>query len=263
VSGDHERGDRKHKFCAVPSKPKCEVCDQPKDYIAVCEPNWLGQTFERRVKAKAGAFTFKKKYEAHHLVCVAPVTQELVANTAIEGAIAQTVWCINNEKNMIAMPLWGHTVKYYCTITAAQVLLSGTSGAIKSAIEAPPFANIPQHDWDHNCKEGYTWEVEQACKKLAKKIDESGHELKGESLKGALDQLSDKFRNILTGVRGTRLGGTHAAWQKGQQDPESTWSHPFSMASTSKLTTKGFPIRNFDERVARWIKRIAGAIAGG
>jgi len=262
MSGEHERGDRKEKFCAVPSKPKCEVCDQAKDYIAVCEPAWSSNTFLRRVKASAGAFSFAKKYEAHHIVCVAPVTQELVANSKIHGAIVQTVWCINNENNMIAMPLWGHTVKYYCEITAATTSLSSVASVIKNALAPPPFANIPQHDWDHNSKEGYTWEVEQACKKLAKKVEESGHKLKGDDLKGALDQLSNKFRNILTGVRGVRLGGTHAAWSMGQQDPQSNWAQPFSMASTSKLTTKGFPVRHFDEKVASWVKRIATAIAG-
>lgn len=258
MSGDHERGDRKHNFCAVPAKPKCGDCPGDKDYIDVCKPDdWFGHTFMRLVKAKANPFTFEKKYEAHHLVCVAPVTQELVSKKEIEGVIAQTVWCINNQNNMIAMPLWGHSVKWYCEITAA-------GGAFKvGAPAAPPFANIPQHDWDHNSKEGYTWEVTGACKKLAKKIEESGHKLKGEDLKGALDQLSGKFKNILLNVRGTRMGGTHAAWGKGQDNPESDWCQPFSMASTVKLTKIGFPVRKFDEKVAKWIKRIATAIAGG
>jgi hypothetical protein len=256
MSGEHDRGKRKHDFCTVPASPKCDDCPGSKDYIEVCKPSWSAESFTRLVKAQAGAFTFPKKYEAHHLVCVSPATVELVAKKEIESVIAQTAWCINNEKNMIAMPLWGHSVKWYCDISAA-------GGAIKSQLTVPPFANIPQHDWDHNSKEGYTWEVEEACKKLAKKIEESGHKLKGEDLKAALDNLSGKFRNILTGVRGTRVGGTHAAWAKGQNDPQSDWCQPFSMASTAKLTRKGFPVRKFDEKVAKWISRIAAAIKSG
>ncbi|HVS75710.1 MAG TPA: hypothetical protein VHE11_02170 [Steroidobacteraceae bacterium] len=257
MSGEHDRGKRKHGFCAVPANPKCSDCPEPKTYIEVCKPDgWFEHTFKRIVRARTGTTSFEKKYEAHHLVCVSPCSVELVAKKEIEGVVAQTVWCINNGKNMIAMPLWGHTVMWYCEITAA-------GGSIKDHATAPEFANIPQHDWDHNCKEGYTWEVEEACKKLAKKIEESGHKLKGEDLKGALEALSGKFRNILLNVRGTRCGGTHAAWAKGEEDPQSDWCQPFSMASTVKLTRKGFPVRKFDERVAAWIKRIAEAIAAG
>ncbi|HEU4486189.1 MAG TPA: hypothetical protein VFR96_11940 [Povalibacter sp.] len=252
--GDHDRGERKHNFCAIPAKPKCGDCPGSKDYIEVCKPeDWFGHTFKRLVKAKSGAFTFDKQYEAHHLVCVAPVTGEVVSKKEIEGVIAQTKWCINNEKNMIAMPLWGHSVMWYCEITAA-------GGDFNEDKVAPPFKNIPQHDWDHNCKEGYTWEVTEACKKLAKKVEEAGHDIKGDDLKAALDQLAGKFRNILLNVRGTRVGGTHAAWAKGAKDPESDWCQPFSMASTVKLTRKGFPMRNFDTRTAQWIQRIANAI---
>jgi hypothetical protein len=260
MSGDHERGAKKGQFCAVPASPKCGDCPGSKDYIEVCKPeDWFGHTFLRLVKAQAGAYTFEKKYEAHHLVCVAPVTQQLVANTAIDGAIRQTKWCINNEDNMIAMPLWGHTVMWYCDISAA----APGGGSIKSSLVPPPFANIPQHDWDHNAKEGYTWEVEEECKKLAKEVKQSGHDLEGDSLKGALDDLSSEFRTILTAERGTRLGGTHAGWLQGMADSQSNWCHPFSMASTAKLTKVGFPLRDFDARSAQWIQRIATAIGSG
>jgi hypothetical protein len=105
--------------------------------------------------------------------------------------------------------------------------------------------------------------VEQACEKLAKKVEKADHTLQGESLQGALNSLSDKFRNILLSVRGTRLGGTHAAWLQGMSDPESNWCHPFSMASTAKLTRVGFPVRDFNARSAKWIQRIANAIGSG
>ena len=258
MAGDHDRGERKAQFCAVPAKPKCEDCPGSKDYIAVCEPGeWFGHTFLRLVRAASGTFSFEKKYEAHHLVCVAPVSDELVAKEEIKGVIEQTVWCINNESNMLAMPLWGHTVMWYCEITAASDIPEF------NAMPAPKFANIPQHDSDHNSPGRYTWEVTEACKRLAKKIEESGHKLKGPDLAATLNDLAGKFKNILLNVRGTRSGGTHAAWRMGQEDPNSAWCYPFSMASNVWVTKKAFPVRKFDANTAKWVRRIATAIAGG
>ncbi len=254
---EHDRGERKHQFCAIPASPKCGDCPGSKDYIEVCKPgDWFGHTFARRVRRKSGAFSFEKKYEAHHLLCVASVTGELVTKAEIEGVIAQTAWCINNEKNMLAMPLWGHTVMWYCEITAA------SSDAEFKDVPAPPFADIPQHNWDHNGNNRYTWEVTEACRRLARKIEEMGHELSGANLKAALDKLSGQFENILLNVRGTRQGGTHHAWSMGLANPESDWCQPFSMASTAAMTKKGFPVRKFDVELMKWIKRIATAIAG-
>jgi hypothetical protein len=249
VSDDHKRGSKKGKFCGIPGNP----CECGNDYIKICEPGWSSHTFARLVKAQGGAFSFQKKYEAHHVVCVAPVSSELIAKPSIEGVIKETQWCINNKDNMLAMPLWGHTVKWYCTITAA-------GGSVASDIPAPPFANIPQHDWDHNCKEGYTYEVEQAAKNLAQDAEEAGHEISPEDLKGALDGLSSDFKSLLS-ERGARQSGTHEAWKSG--GTQADWCQPFSMASTDKVTSKGYPVKKFDESVAKWIKRIATAIAGG
>ncbi len=248
MSDDHKRGSKKGKFCGIPGNP----CDCGNDYIKICEPGWVTHTFARLVKAESGAFSFQKKYEAHHVVCVAPVSSELISKSSIEGVIKETQWCINNKGNMLAMPLWGHTVKWYCSITAA-------GGSVASDIPAPPFANVPQHDWDHNCKEGYTWEVEQAAKKLAKETEAKGHEADPEDLKGDLEDMSDDFKSKLD-QRGNRKGGTHDCWKNGADSED--WCQPFSMASTGKITAKGYPVKKFDESVAKWIKRIAAAIAG-
>lgn len=249
----HERGLSKGQFCGIPGTP----CECGNDYIEICNPGWNDYTFSRLIRRKKGPWlTFQKKYEAHHVVCVAPVAQEIVSKKSIESVIAQTQWCINNKDNMIAMPLWGHTVKWYCDISA-------DGGDFAATISVPPFANIPQHDWDHNCNDGYTWEVVEAAKKVAKKIEQAGHEIKTQDIAAALNSLSSKFKNILLAVRGTRKGGTHAAWLMALDDPDSDWCQPFSMASTVALTRKGFPVRKFDESVAKWIERIAEAIRGG
>jgi hypothetical protein len=254
--GKHDRGERVGQFCANPAETPCDDCSESKNYVEVCKPGtWFSHTFERRVRA-AKAFTFDKKYEAHHIACVSPVNEVLYGNAKLRGAVAQTKWCINKKSNMVAMPLWGHTVKWYCAITAE-------GGEIDEDRKAPKFKNIPQHDYDHNCKEGYTWEVEQKLKELAAEIKEADHDLKGDDLAAELDAISDDFRSKLIDKRGMRKGGTHKAWKLAQDDPDDeTWCHPFSMASDKKVSSKGFPVRSFDSAVAKWIDRIAGAIAG-
>jgi hypothetical protein len=127
------------------------------------------------------------------------------------------------------------------------------------SIAPPPFANIPQHDYDHNCSGGYTHEVEEDLKGLAKEISDAGHDIKPEDIAGELDSRSSTFRSTLQ-ARGGRQGGTHAGWQMGLSEPQSRWYVPFSMASDGCLTEKGFPVRKFDERVAKWIQRIASAM---
>lgn len=254
--GKHDRGERKGQFCANPAETPCDDCSESKNYIEVCKPrSWFTHTFERRVRT-ATAYTFDKKYEAHHIACVAPVNEVLYGDKDLIGAVEQTKWCINKKSNMMAMPLWGHTVKWYCAITE-------DGGEIDDDRTAPKFKNIPQHDYDHNCKEGYTWEVEQAMKELAAEIENADHDLKGPDLAKALDNISKDFKSKLLDERGMRLDGTHAAWQLGQKEPpDPKWCHPFSMASDEKVSSKGFPVRNFDGAVAKWIKRISEAIAG-
>lgn len=99
----------------------------------------------RLVRAKIKPFTFKKIFEAHHVACVAPVSAFIAGDSALKDVVHQTTWCINKPSNMLAMPLWGHTVKWYCQITAASDVVN-----IDAAQQAPPFKNIPQHNFDHN-----------------------------------------------------------------------------------------------------------------
>jgi hypothetical protein len=267
----HKRGYREAKFCTVPADPPCKndasvaQVSGCAHYIDVCAPspswdvNGLSHAFQRVVRAtKIQPYVFAKKYEAHHIVCVAPATEHLLGNPEVESIIQQTEWCINNEKNMMAMPLWGHTIKYYCRVTALGGSLVGSS-----VLPPPPFANIPQHDIDHNSKEGYTWEVEQRVRSIALEVQEAEHELQGQALQNALNSASDTFRAELKRRGSTRKGGTHNGWKLAQKptcDPH--WYEPFSMASDGKFTELGFPVRDFDSRVARWIEKIKDGIIG-
>jgi len=249
MSDDHNRGTKVGEFCTQPGNP----CSCGHDYIEVCKPGWASWTFKRRLRLKSGTINFPKKYEAHHLLCVSSVTEII---PPVESIVMQTKWCINEGVNMLGMPLWGHTVMHYANITAA-------GGALKDTLVPPVFQNIPQHDWDHNGENRYTWEVTQAMKKFARDVKSQGHKIKTENIKGALDKLSGKFKNILLNVRGTRQNGTHEAFKMGINDPSSRWFEPFSMSSTSFITKKGFPLKNFDDRTKKWINRIAQAIAAG
>jgi hypothetical protein len=199
-------------------------------------------------------YVFPKTYEAHHLLCVTSVSNELVKNEDIDATIKETVWCINNEKNMFGMPLWGHTVKYYCAVGSVSADIAPT---------APAFANIPQHDWDHNSEIGYTQEVSQAMTKLAFQIEKSAHDFKGNKLEGTLNTMAGEFMTTLKDRGSTRKGGTNNAWLLGRNNADERWYEPFSMASLGNVTEKGFPVRDFNEKVSAWLDRLAAAISGG
>ena len=258
---DHKRGDRIEKFCTEPRDTICGDCPGTKNYKDVCKPRWSKQVFKRLVKRKkknGGPFVMEKRYEAHHILCVSPVTKELLGNKKIRGAIEQTQWCINNKTNMKAMPLWGHTVKWYCSFDEEDD--GSISGTIKSRSREPPFKNIPQHDFDHNSSQGYTWEVQEDMKKLACDVQESGHKLQGKSLADTLDEHSKDFAKELK-KRGIRKDGTHNGWKLAQKG-EAEWCHPFSMASDGRVTDIAFPGKDFEGKLDAWIDRIAKGIAG-
>jgi hypothetical protein len=147
----HSEEYKNDKFCA---RCPCEHSD----YIKCCEPGWVNETFLQKRKGGVGP----KKYEAHHLLCWSCVVEAFITDIAAKAILKGTNWCVNRKPNMIALPLWGHTVKWY------------------AHNDGPPkFANLPQHDWDHNCTLGYTSEVQKKLKNFAKDIKDAkkAHEL--------------------------------------------------------------------------------------
>jgi hypothetical protein len=252
----HERGTKKENFCAEPGKP----CDCGNNYYTVCDPGWENYTFPQFVNRQPNPYTYPQTYEAHHIVCVSSVMTQMMGKRGIQRVILESVWCINRNTNMKAMPLFGHTVKHYCAIGASAV-----RRFMRADLDPPPFENIPQHDWDHNGDNSYIEEVDQAVRNVANEIQEvegdKTHEYSGEDLAGELNEISSEFRTKLRN-RGTRNKGTHLSWQEGRDDPDSTtWVRPFSMASTASI--KGFPVPDFNTTVQDWIDRIARAIRGG
>ena len=252
----HSEGVKVNKFCAL-RKDKCPCGNEYQKNCTPAPTGWDSYTFWQGTKEG-----IMKRHEAHHLLCIASVTEFLGIKESIQKIVEQTTWCINANTNMLPMPLWGHTIKWYCNLAA--------SGAFIANPPAPPFQNIPQHDYNHNSKGGYTSEVSEEMKELARSVEEQAeenHEAPGENLKGRLDGLSERFRTTLRTRGSTRSGGTHNAWQMGLKDAQSAaglttskWYMPFSMAADGAVEERSFPAPGFDSKVASKIKRLVAAL---
>src|SRR5262245_23742466 len=115
--GDH-RGASREGFCGIPGRP-CKHIDGSNgtDYVEVCRPSWgAWGVFRQRFTDKGVVTSRNKEFEAHHILCVAQVEKVVVQagqKNAFTSIVDATQWCINAKPNMMALPLWGHTVKYY------------------------------------------------------------------------------------------------------------------------------------------------------
>lgn len=266
--GGHSRKRKKGSFCAVAAQP----CECGNDYIEGCRPSW-GDTSVFQYAWRIGRTKFKvtKIFEAHHLLCVASIGKIVVGDSRIGQVVGETEWCVNDAHNMLAMPMWGHTVKWYCE--------AGTTRAFKAAPTPPPFANIPQHDWDHNGDGGYIEGLETQLRDIMSGAAEAAkdHTLDPPDLAGDLNDLATHFRDELK-ARGLRSGGTAAGWAMGRASLGSTdapaaptttggvlagrWYYPFSMASDGGVTAKGYPALSFDEQTQYKLEWLAKKLQG-
>jgi hypothetical protein len=259
--GGHERGVRKGKFCCAAKKKNCGDCPVTdsddkgkKNYIAICDPGWKNYTFPQYVARKRKPYVYPEKYEAHHILCVASVTECILGMPGIQGAVRKTQWCINNKPNMIALPLLGHVVKYYCDIDD-----SDNFTAIKRQVP-PPFNGVPCHDVSHDL---YQEEVEQALMQIACNVKDQDHDVQADSLREDLVSHSEHFGEELK-ARGMRKGGVHEGWRlahRKRPGPDPEWNHPFSMAHDAATSYITMP--TIDEKKQEWISRISKAIASG
>jgi hypothetical protein len=251
----HDRGTKRFDFCADPVKDK--DCDCGNNYVAVCKPGWKSYEYPQLVRGQAkigGPYAYAEGYEAHHITCVSSVMSKLMGSkdSNIRRVIRETVWCINDGVNMMAMPLFGHTVKHYCQVSKK------SSRYASASKKAPDFANIPQHDWDHDGADAYLHEIDERAGAIAADIKKTKHSFKGPKLQKDLVAISNDFRTNLDTRGRTRNKGTHLSWLEAREDESSTnWCLPFSMARTAFVTTKGFPeIRD------EWIERMQNALKG-
>ena len=196
--------------------------------------------------------------QAHHIVCVASVSAGLLTDKKVEPLARATKWCINEPDHMIGMPLWGATVRYYCKITKATRFFQYT-------LPAPPFENLPQHDWDHNIKGGYTAEVTDFVEQVGALAADRAHDAQQEDIAGDLDAFCTLFEGELH-TRGYRSGGTDKCWwnavNRGGQ-PKAGWYLPFSMAEDLIARERPFPLKKDSPSVYAWIGKIAEVLGGG
>lgn len=268
------KGVKEGLFCAVRTAPDSE-CECGNNYVKNCEPSepWgkFPQRFtvtvrDKKTKEVVAKYldAIRKSHEAHHIACVASVTAFIAKDKDLLPIVQNTKWCINDKANMIALPLWPHTIEWYCKLSRAsplrpEILEKSVHGKyVMSSMCEPPFADLPQHDYDHG---KYSSEVDAELKNLAARLKKvKGHEQQKEKLKAALDRLVSHFKNELK-RRGQRVGGTHAAWNLGMNFRGSEWYMPFSMANDGDVEPRTFPLRDMSDggKMAEKILAVAEA----
>ena len=217
----HKQTSDRIEFCRVPN------CKQ-NNYRDVCPAPW--------------------KNEAHHILCVAQVNSVVVSKKKeVKKVIDESKWCINSKKNMIALPLWGTTVMYYCkdfssvtSETKSALLKAVAGGLLNSRKIPPPFKDLPQHNYGHSgstIATSYNKEIKKKLQDWIAKVQVKAmvHTITGEKVFDELNTMAVEMRRELR-KRGRRKGsakgsvGTHDAWT----DPGTEWYKPFSMAQVPK-----------------------------
>lgn len=244
---DHSKGDVYGKFCAIRKKP-CPDNDKHQhknDYFKLCDPKWKGdykffQGKDKDGKRIRGALS----YNAHHKICIADISKVLLT-PGILNIVKQTKWCANAKRNMLAMPLMGHSLKHYCNLntnTGKVKTKKLSSGEQTTTKRPPPFKNLPHHDSDHMRYQKD--DVQPALKKIKNTIKKSRkkHAGKVKQLADDLDNLSDYLEDEVLKKRATRgrHGGTHDSWKAGING-ETDWYLCFSMANTGNAQKRTFP----------------------
>jgi hypothetical protein len=206
------------------------------------------------------------KWEAHHILsvsCVNRYPEDSEVRKTMELVLPETDWCINAKRNMLAMPKFGHTIMYYTDVRADKYY--------EVDFDPPPFANIPQHDFEHNTELGYCHEVLTELNDLwdslqSAKASGAHPDAAAEWLVGELNQLSSDFRTKLRD-RGKRQGGTHNAWKKAIEGDNPKWYLPFSMATAAHAADRYHPMsgargrRSWAEMVNEKMEKIRSSMS--
>ncbi|WPB76673.1 hypothetical protein KYC5002_47755 [Archangium violaceum] len=162
-------------------------------------------------------------WEAHHVLCVEAINRYGEIRTykayviKIEKCYLMTDWCINQKANMLAMPRKSTYLK-------------------KKNHPSVLSLNIPCHDWDHNCIDGYFDEVVEALdekiwapiKKAVDKAKADKKHFNKYAVQQELEDLEKEFQEKLA-KRGKRKGGTDKGWENKHSNKKHWWL-PFSMA---------------------------------
>jgi hypothetical protein len=284
MSGNCEaKQEGKPLWCSTPGTP-CNCASGPNNYQENCKPTWSKLKYPQKFTVKdeitkktLEVIAIEKSYEAHHIACVAQVNDIVVGMKDQYGyadILDKTQWCINAITNMIALPMWGHTIMWYCKQMLANVKYNKSNGKVLNLdalrpidtgnLEEPPFSNLPQHNYGHGGQEietSYNMEIRDSLEKLVQSLQKDKKKHENEriaSIASKLNKLSDEYRKELKEVRGKREhGGTHKAWLAGCADKDDTskWYMPFSMARKPREIS--FPVSNFNAGLGAKIKDVA------
>lgn len=255
-ASDHKKMGKQKDFCPVRGKDGCECGNDHRD---CCTPSWEEKwKFMQGDKGKSWG-----KWEAHHILsisCVNWLPEDATQREALLDVVRETTWCINAKRNMVAMPKFGHTIMYYVDIFGSDPD-SEDFREIRRR-KAPPFANIPQHDFEHDTALGYCYDVKTEIAKIWENMEEAKdiHKTKVNTwLAGRLNELSSEFRTKLR-TRGKRQNGTHDAWLAGRKGENDKWYLPFSMATAAHAQERNHPVRDSrakEKMIAIWNSLVA------
>lgn len=217
----HTEGLKKGQFCAL----REETCPCGNKYQSIMNGT---ESWGKYPQAHRVLLAVERSPEAHHVLPVASVTGEVVANKKIKKEVIEnTKWCVNESTNMIALPLFEMTFLHYL---------------IHEQTTPPPFASLPMHNYDHGA---FQTEVATKLKKIGQDAQQNtkAHEQVTKELLGALNGLRDHYKPELAS-RGTRGKTTHGEFIYAMNASESDaaakkWYIPFSMAL--KPAEKPFP----------------------
>ncbi len=241
--------DEKHVFPSAASKfcsTRVCSCGKKNDYQDCCK------AVREEWKIVQGSRGRMFGLEAHHILCVESMNQRPKGESGekLHQILMQTEWCINASINMIALPKFGHTLKWY---------------SIRELSAPPSWKNHPHHDIHHNNTGGYRSqigrEIGNTMDMFIKNIENKNCELSTSAIAENLNALARKWRSVLRN-RGSRQGGTHAAWNRAARDPTyREWILPFSMAADSVALTLTIDI-SFSNKHTKKFKQLVTAIGG-
>ena len=256
------------KYCYERTQPtsKCK-CSKPTNY----KKNARDQN-----KFKKGKYEYKQRgrsenstafwyynmpFGAHHVIPVAAAKiLGTHTNQVVKDSIMLVQWCVNSKPNMLALPLWGHTIKHYCNLAMGSAITQ--TDLLSQTDTAPTFADLPMHDVDHD---KFTAVAENKVSSIADEVSQSAedHKVNAASILSELKDLSESLDEDLHDY-GKREGGTHKAWKTGVDDEEDTskWYMAFSMADDGEVRPRTFPCRSSGKAWER-IQNLAKAFVAG
>lgn len=225
------------------------------------DPGWKGKQKGANASTDAFAFIGRKtfeddkgnkttkyypvKHEAHHILSVSCVNGygdlDEDQKKVVERCCHETDWNINNANNLIALPLFGHTLKWY---------------VIDENTDPPEWKDLPQHDWDHNSAKGYCADVKKAVLDFYGKLElqVEGHTVTAKSIRDDLIGMENDWRAEIK----ERGEGTHDAW--GNMAVQANWYEPFSMAAKGNATYRPpLRIENKIKRLKELLEHFGGA----